>query len=95
MTITIKRRTAVLFVAVSCILAGLAIGQLTQARSANSGYQLSQVVSELKKVNQTLGSGIGVLGNGINGKLYKIEGAVSNIEKSTSGTCRAVEGTFC
>lgn len=102
MTVTIKKRTAVLFVALTCVLAGLALGQLTQAKSAASNYQLSQILGELKKVNQALGSGTGILGNGIMGKLYKIEtsstsiaNSTAKIEASSSATCRAVGAFLC
>jgi hypothetical protein len=86
MTITIRARTAVLTLALLCVLAGLAVGQLAQAQSASRNYQLSEITRELQKINRSLGTTYGV--SGVNGKL-------DQIEKSTEGTCRAVDGFGC
>ena len=42
MTITIKARTAALILALFCVLAGLALGQLTQAHSATATSSVSR-----------------------------------------------------
>ena len=91
MTITLKARTAAAVVALLCILAGLAIGQLTQAKSA--GGSLYGVERELKKLNARVG--LSYSSGTVNGLLNEIKSDSGHIEDSTSATCRAVGGTFC
>jgi hypothetical protein len=56
MTVTLKARTAAVFLAIFCILAGLALGQLTQAESAASGdaRQLNAIAQKLGATNRQL-----------------------------------------
>lgn len=56
MTITIKARTAAFALALFCVLAGLAIGQLTQARSAGSSDapQLRAIAAQLRTINGSI-----------------------------------------
>jgi hypothetical protein len=91
MTITLKARTAAAVLALLCILAGLAIGQLTQAKSA--GGSLYGVERELKKLNSRVG--LSYSSGSVNGLLKEIETDLGHIEDSSSATCRAVGGNFC
>jgi hypothetical protein len=57
MTVTLKARTAAVVLALFCILAGLALGQLTQAESAGSSggaRQLNAIAQKLGETNRQL-----------------------------------------
>ncbi len=91
MTITLKARTAAIILALLCILAGLAIGQITQAQSARGS--LYGVERELKKLNGRVG--LSYSRGSVNGLLKEIETDLGHIEDSSSATCRAVGGNVC
>jgi hypothetical protein len=86
MTITIKARTAALALALLCVLAGLAIGQLTQAQSAGSGTpQLGAINSKLGKISGQLGAS--QFGGGLSAELGELGEKLKAIAKSTKTTC--------
>lgn len=92
MTITLKARTAAIVLALLCILAGLAIGQLTQAQSAGGEMaqlraissklgKLNQIDAKLRTISSQLGSPYG----------QDIETKLDDIERNTDRTCAAVK----
>lgn len=113
MTLTLKARTAAVILAAFCILAGLAIGQLTQADSARNGNdpQLNKIARKLNATNRQLtniskqlgGSSLtnisdqlgNISSNLGGGSILSIDYRLRQIENSTSGTCRAVDGFGC
>jgi len=92
MTVTLKVRTAAVILAAFCVLAGLAIGQLTQAESARSGNarQLNNIARKLGSVNGHLVRISKQLGgtpiSNINGQLDDVEGQLRSIDSHIGGT---------
>lgn len=106
MTITLKARSAAIILALLCVLAGLAIGQLTQAQSAGGGdaAQLRAINLTLGKISSAVGGGrynnvsrqLGEISDQLGaGSITSIDYRLRQIEGSSSGTCRAVKGIGC
>lgn len=82
MTITIRRSTATIFIALVGILGGLAIGQVTQATSSNSAatasasseQTLSEINTRLREIHRVIGKSSGV---------YNILGQIKEINRKT------------
>jgi hypothetical protein len=106
MTITIKARTAALALALLCILAGMAIGNLTHADSAggSDAAQLRAISNKLGKISSAVGGGtfsnvnrqLGEISDQLSiGPTFSLDSRLRQIEGSSSGTCRAVKGIGC
>ncbi len=98
MTVTIKRSTAVVAIALIGILGGLALGQITQAQSsggpqASASYTAPFEVT-LKEVNRNLKAIKNSIGRpGIAGDLMD---QIDKIRGNTYGTCQAAGGSpYC
>jgi hypothetical protein len=82
LTITIRRSTATIFIALVGILGGLAIGQVTQATSSNSAatasasseQTLSEINTRLREIHRVIGKSSGV---------YNILGQIKEINRKT------------
>jgi hypothetical protein len=94
MTITIKRSTAVIAIALIGILGGLTLGQVTQALSSSPKATASYTAPfeiTLKEVNRNLKSiknslGTEVLGHTVLTELEKIRGNTYGICQNTGGS---------
>jgi hypothetical protein len=84
MTVTLKARTAAVILALFCIFAGLAIGQLTQASSAPGGdaRQLNSIAKKLGAVNRQLGTISSQLGGS---SVTNISGQLGEIRSNLGG----------
>lgn len=92
MTVTLKLRTAAVILAALCVLAGLAIGHLTQAESARGGNarQLNNIARKLGSVNSRLAKISKQLGgsplSNISGQLDDLDGQLRGIGGQIGGT---------
>jgi hypothetical protein len=82
MTITIKPLTAVLVIALFGVLAGLALGRVTQAGAGGRDPS----VTLLRSIDNKLGA---------NYSYGTVLGELSKIKSNSWGVCRAVEGSGC
>ena len=87
MTITVRRSTAVILIALTGILGGLAVGQVTQAFSSNtsatasasSEQTLREINTQLREIHRAIGKSSGV---------YSILGEVKQIRRHTARRSR-------
>lgn len=88
--LTIKTRTAVLTLALLCLLTGLVVGQVTQAAPARArgGAQLGLISRKLSQISGQLGTISRQLGPTISGS--SIEEELKRINDNTKRTCDAV-----
>lgn len=107
MTITIKARTAAFALAVFCVLAGLAIGQLTQAQSAGSSDapQLRAIATQLRTIDgsiRPLGTKLDSISRGIgtsssigsaNYYLYAIKSGAEHLSSIDTATSGTCRAT--
>ncbi len=97
MTITVNRWTAVLLIAAAGVLAGLALGRITEASSAPVPASASYVApfeTSLKQIAHDVHSMKRAIGEpGISGDIREL---LDKIKGNTYGTCQAAGGSpFC
>jgi hypothetical protein len=88
--LTIKTRTAVLVLALLCLLSGLALGQIMQADSARAGggAQLDAISRKLGKISVQLGTISNQIGPTISAS--SVQDRLDQIADNTKSTCDAV-----
>lgn len=98
MTITIKRSTAIVAIALIGVLGGLALGQVTAALSSGSRATASYV-SPLERDVKKMSRQLGVIQEAVGEKGYigsDALGYLKEIRGNTYGTCQAAGGSpYC